>query len=207
MDLYEFYTHTAYNVQPEVDALKEHITGSVLFVGNYAGSALAPHFEESFAAIPDQNVLFACQTDNEADIKYAGADLTHLPYPDDAFDTVISAYNMTHTEHARLSELKRVAKEVLLLIEADPSSQYVDILNALHPMPIPDLSQFLVELREYNVIEESIESTYTFSTPEDFTKYFQAEFSYHKESDVSQEAITAAYEQTVSERVVLFVCR
>lgn len=205
MNLHEFYTHPSYDQTPEITAIQPHITNNTLFVGNYSAT-LAKHFPETYAALPDQNLLFALQTDNDADIKYAGASTNTLPYPDNSFEVIISAYNMTHKNKQLLQELKRVSKHKLIIIEADTESAYTQILQNIKEKPLTHPQTLLEELSQYNIIEEIIESTYTFNDKKEFSNYIQTELQEHENETIPTEEIQTHYQQTIQEKALMLVC-
>lgn len=203
MDLYTFYTHECYDATPEINALRTHVHGKTLFVGDYAAAALAPEFEDSHAALPDPQVLFECQTRNEQGVRYAGVKLDKLPYPDDSFDTVVAAYLGLQHHKTVLQEILRVTNTTAIILEADPSSEYVQILNNVLPKESTHPKKILTFVNEYDIIQEAIISTYTFSK-ELFTEYFVAEFKYHEDTSVPEDQILPEYKKRGEERAVLY---
>ncbi|MFT4250577.1 MAG: hypothetical protein ACMXYD_04410 [Candidatus Woesearchaeota archaeon] len=204
MNLHEFYTHKAYDQKTELQAITKHLTGSVLFVGDYSAT-LAKNYPESHAAVFNQELLFELQTTNEEDIKYAAATKQHLPYPDNTFTTIIAAYNKTHTNPRILEELKRVSKNNIILIEAT-TSEYTQTLQQILPKPVPDINSLYEELGEYNIIEETLTSTYTFKDKEEFSKYLQTELKEHEQENIEKEEIAKHYKPTLQEQATLLIC-
>lgn len=210
MDLYDWYTHPAYDTVPEIKAIQEARQGlTALFIGDYAAAALAPRIEaDSTALVENQDVLASCK-ERLDDVEYLHGTIHDIQ---GVYDTVVCAYNGLHhrddVEQAvdKLLDAKATGG-VLIILEAAPNSEFIDVLNAINPGPTRPLDPIVDALdQKASVIEHAITSSYEFTGPEHFTDYFAQEFLVHEDKSVVRERIRKHYKHEVGERVAVFVC-
>ena len=211
MDLYDWYTDPAYDTAPEIKGIKEAREGlTACFVGDYAAAALAPHIEaDTTAYAQDQEVLERCEQRRDG-ITYRQGGVRDV---EGEYETVVSAYNALHhredVEQAVQALLDAKADSgVLIILEADPDSEFIQVLDRITPEPTRPLEPLIHALeKRTSYIEHTIESSYTFHTQEHFTDYLAKELLVHEDKSAVRERVRKQYQETVGERVAVFVCQ
>jgi hypothetical protein len=162
-----WYSSASYDSAPELAALRKHMPGKTIVVGDYGMIGLA----------------------KSLDVR--GLRLGLLPYANGSVDTVISAWNDLPSKRgldSQIAEWRRVLKRggTLLIEEGNPASEYVGILRQICRYTPPNFTMLVQELKPFfDIKRESIESSYNFKDVDEFSQYFINELEIHQNQRIA----------------------
>lgn len=199
----------------------------ILVVGLYGALAISPNllkYVKSITAIhPSKIVMRLCRGKSKR-IKCRLGNIRKLPFKDESFDAIISPWAGLHYQKNKsqfLKEFHRVLKRkgILLIEEADETSEYVKILNAMAPKRKEKIKDSRKELlneveKLFRVQRYPLTTYYDFKNSSQFKGYFRKEIVFDEKKQFTRkmerilEAILRKKKNLkVQEKSIFFICK
>lgn len=230
-DLENWYSSPEYDPEgKELRTLVRHSSPKnrhILVVGEYPLLTIAPKLQKFADTVTgfhhERKVVSHCKKKYPG-IKFKAGDLAHLPFNDRSFERIIILWEGLHYKPRLknlLQELRRVLTDdgILIIEEADFTSEYVNILNLLDPYKKDRLQKrqnaFNITVgNAFSIKVHSLHTFYHFKKNADFKNYFKHEIVYaeKKRFTFKMEAALDRYLSRkrilkVGEKSLFFVCR
>ncbi len=181
----------------------------------YAKSVTAVH--------NNKKVIDHCKKKNKK-IDFWVGNIAKLKYLDKTFDVIVSPWSGLHylkNKDRVVRELKRVLKDkgILLIEEADETSEYVKILNKIAPKRKLKVKEKRAELKKvlrkyFNVKESKLRTYYYFKNKKQFKGYFEKEIIFDEKKKFTKEMekkldeyLSKKRTLKVEEKSIFFVCK
>ena len=199
----------------------------VLIIGIYGVMHLSfklLKYANSITAIhSNKKVIEYCRKKNKK-INFKVGYFTNLKFQDRTFDVIVSLWSGLHylkNKTKVIKELKRVLKDkgILLIEEADETSEYVKILDSIAPKRKSRIKEKRAELKKilekyFDVKENKLKTYYYFKNKNQFKGYFEKEIVFDEKKKFTKEMnkkldeyISKKKTLKVEEKSIFFVCK
>ncbi len=199
----------------------------VLMLGSYGVLHIAfklLRYAKSITAIHEsRNIINYCKK-KKTKIDFRFGKISKTDYPKDYFDVIVSPWGGLHYSRSKaksIKEFNRILKNngILLIEEADESSEYVKILNSLSPnrkakikIKRNELKEMLMKL--FDVREKKLTTYYDFKNKRQCVEYFKKEIVLEEKKKFTKEMtykiqdyLSAKDTLRIEEKSIFFVCR
>lgn len=157
-------------------------------------------------------------------VQFQFGNLEKMNFPNNSFDTIISSWTGLHYLRNKISvikELKRVLKKegILIIEEADETSEYVTILNMISPFRRFKIrkkkNNFKKQLnKKFYIREQKLCTYYNFKNPSQFKDYFEKEIVIDEKKkftkrmgEILDNYIKKKRNLRVEEKAIFWVCK
>lgn len=199
----------------------------ILIIGTYGvisiSFKLLKYAKSVTALYNDRHIIYYLKRKSKK-INFQVGDIIKLKFLDKTFDVIISAWSGLHYQKNKskfITEFKRVLKDngILLIEEADETSEYVKILNLIAPKRKSKIKEKRAELRKelnkkFNIIESKLKTYYNFRSKEQFKGYFKKEIELDEKRRFTKkinkkldEYISKKKSLKVEEKSIFFICK
>ncbi|MFH1331775.1 MAG: methyltransferase domain-containing protein [archaeon] len=199
----------------------------VLLVGAYGVMSISfklQKYAKSIVAVhSDKEIISYCKGKSK-EIDFQVGNIARLKFPEKSFDVVVSPWGGLHYRRDKseiVKGLKRVLNDdgILLVEEADETSEFVKILNLIAPPRKLKIKEKREELRkvlckEFCVGEVKLSTYYAFKNKNQFRGYFKKEIEFDEKKRFTREMeeklggyISGKRTLRVGEKSVFFVCK
>lgn len=198
----------------------------ILIIGTYGviniSFKLLRHAKSVTAVSSDKKIIEYCKEKNKK-VNFELRNLANLKFPDKFFDVILSLWSGLHylkNKDKIIKEVKRVLKDkgILLIEEADETSEYVKILNIIFPRKSLKIKEKREELKKFlkkyfNVKESKFKTYYYFKNEKQFIDYFKKEIVFEEKRKFTEEMkkklkeyISKKKTLIVEEKSIFFLC-
>lgn len=199
----------------------------VLVLGVYGSMYIAfklSKYAKSVVAIHnDRKIINYCKSKNK-NIGFRARNIVMSDFKSKQFDVIVSPWSGLHYYKNRkgiVLELNRILKDtgILLIEEADETSEFVKILNLITPLKKPKIKEKRDELKmilrkNFDIEENKLRTFYYFKNKAQFKKYFEKEIVFDEKKryteDVDKKLDKYIFKKRnfkVEEKVIFFVCK
>lgn len=166
----------------------------VLIIGSYGALAIAHKivkYATSTIVVHDNKKITAyCRKHKSKKIQFKHYKIESLPFPVASFDTILFLWAGLHYQSTILlilKELSRILKEqgILLIEEADETSEYVKILNLINSFKKTKIKKYrnnlkIILQKYFDVKENKLNTSYQFKNKTKLNNYFKQEIILQK---------------------------
>lgn len=199
----------------------------ILVIGVYGvmsiSSKILKYAKSVTAVHSNKRIINYCRKKSNK-IGFKVGNISKLGFPDNTFDVIISPWSGLHylsNKTVVIGGFKRILKDngILLVEEADETSEYVKILDKIAPKRKSKIKEKRAELKKiltdyFNVKESRLRTYYDFKNENQFKGYFRKEIVFDEKKRFTKEMdkrldeyISKKKTLKVEEKSIFFVCK
>lgn len=199
----------------------------ILIIGTYGVMAISfkllPYTKSITAIHNNKQIINYCKKKGKS-IRFIAGDIIKLNFRDKKFDTIISLWGGLHylkNKTVFIKNLKRILKDegILLIEEADETSEYVKILNIISPNKELEIEHNRMKLKcaiakDFKIKETKLKTYYYFKNSKQFKEYFKKELIFDNKQKFTPEIenklsryLSKKKSLKIEEKSVFFMCK
>jgi ubiquinone/menaquinone biosynthesis C-methylase UbiE len=228
-DLDLWYNLKEYEIEKEINQIKKLVNlknKNILIVGEYGTLAISHKIHKDFKKIycvsEDKKLISYCKKNKNREINFIYQDNKIFPFENNYFDVILMLWAGIQYKEKKISivkETKRVLKNtgILLIEEADETSEYIKILTLILPKKSFNLKKKRDKLdkllQEYfRVKKNKLRTYYNFNNIENCIKYFEKEIIFHENKRLNNNNKLKNYLKSrkklrIEEKSIFFICK
>jgi ubiquinone/menaquinone biosynthesis C-methylase UbiE len=199
----------------------------ILLIGTYGALSVSfklKRYAESLTAIDSNKKLIDYCRKKIKGVTFKHGNLSSLRFSDKTFDAVISLWAGLHylkNKKSVIKELRRILKDngILLIEEADETSEYVRILDKIAPKRKSKIKKRRNELKQilkiyFNLKEKKLTTFYHFRNAKQFKGYFEKEIVFDENRKFTrtmekklEDYLSKKKSLKVEEKSIFFICK